>query len=100
MPTCRINIELTPKLLVRIMNDNDEKIPEMSVWPGAVGRLDDTPLISCVYFSLFIFPFDVDLICCDVLYLVHISIHYTLEATDYQRKQELKTVIIFSADLY
>ena len=69
MPTWRINLELTPKLLVMIMNENDEKIREMSLEPGAVGQLDDNnSIISCFYFCLFIFGFDVDLICKSVLY--------------------------------
>ena len=72
MPTCRINIELTPKLLVMIMNENDGKIREISLVPGAVGQLDDIFIISCFYFSLFIFLFDVDLICYSVLYVVQI----------------------------
>ena len=56
MPTCKINMELTPKLLVMIMNENDEKILEMSLEPGAVGQLDDNnSIISSFYFSLFIF---------------------------------------------
>ena len=39
-----------------IINENDEKIPEMSLEPGAVGQLDDNnSIISSFYFSLFIF---------------------------------------------
>ena len=70
-----------------IINENDEKIPEMSLEPGAVGQLDDNnSIISSFYFSLFIFWFDVDLICKSVLYVVQRgkleTIHYTLEAPD------------------